>query len=261
MRMTDEVRFDLLTWYQVKDEIDANTPIALPVGAIEAHGPHLPLGTDAFVPHQMLLRLAERRKILVAPPLMYAAYSRPRSGGGRTFPGSTGIPLRILEGVVKAVVADWMRQGFRKVLVLNGHFENSFALLEALEQASEPYLATHQAVLVNWWEQLTQQDIDDVFGDDFPGWEAEHASIVETSLMEALCPDMVRADLKADGGAPRRINYDVFPTPPDTIWPNGIGNTAVTASAELGEKIVDLVIERLVELIDGELIGEAETRP
>jgi creatinine amidohydrolase len=253
--MNEERRFERFTWKDVEAEVKANTPIALPVGSVEAHGPHLPLGTDAFIPHRTLLRLAERRRVLVAPPVMYAAYSRPRIGGGRTFPGSTGVPLSVLEQTVAAIVADWMRQGFCKVLVLNGHYENSLALMEALEQASAPYLETHRVALVNWWEQLTQSDIHDIFGDDFPGWEAEHASITETSLMEALWPEQVRADLKMDGGAPRRISYDVYPTPADTIWPTGIGNSAVAASAELGEKLVDLLLQRLEEIIDTELGG------
>ena len=252
--MSTESRFERMSWNDVASSIESQTPIALPVGAIEAHGPHLPLGTDAFIPHRLLLRLAHSRSLLVAPPLMYAAYSRPRTGGGRSFPGSTGIPLRHLEATVGAVVSDWFRQGFRSVLVVNGHYENSWGLMEALDEVVESY-PDRVVVLVNWWEQLTDSDLERVFGDAFPGWEAEHASLTETSMMEALCPEMVRADLKAEGGAQRGIAYDVFPTPPDTIWPNGIGSSATGASAELGELLIELLDKRLSDIYDLELAG------
>jgi creatinine amidohydrolase len=244
-----------MTWPQVRDEIEAGTPIVLPVGAIEQHGPHLPLGTDGFIPFSLAKRVAATRRLIIAPPLFYGAYSRPRTGGGRHFPGSVGLPGRILEQVVRAVIEDWMRQGFRKVAVLNGHWENAWTLLEALEQAIEPYAATHKALLVHWWDQVRDDDVRDIFGDLFPGWEAEHASITETSMMEALAPELVRTELKAEGGAKRLVTYDIFPPPEDILWPNGVGYSAVPASADLGIRLVDLLVERIGAIFDDELGG------
>jgi creatinine amidohydrolase len=110
-----------------------------------------------------------------------------------------------------------------------------------------------QALLINWWELLTDEDVDDVFGPAFPGWGAEHGGVLETSLMEAMHPQLVRTERKVEGGAPRTILYDAFPTPGDTIWPNGIGSTAVPASAELGEQTAALVVPRVIEAIRKEL--------
>ena len=224
----------------------------LPVAAIEQHGPHLPLGTDGFIPYHLAKRVAATRRLVVAPPLFYAAYSRPRTGGGRHFPGSVGLPGRTLEDVVRTLADDWMRQGFRKLAVLNGHWENAWSLLEAVEQAVEPYRATHTALLIHWWDQATAADVTGIFGDDFPGWEAEHASITETSMMEALAPELVRTDLKAEGGAKRVVTYDIFPPPEDILWPTGVGFSAVPASAELGAQLVDLLVERIGTILDGE---------
>jgi creatinine amidohydrolase len=153
-------------------------------------------------------------------------------------------------------VSDWLRQGFRKVAVLNGHFENSWTLLESVEQAIEPYKETHRAVLINWWDQVGADDVQRIFGDEFPGWEAEHASITETSMMEFLRPDLVRTDLKAEGGAKRLITYDVFPPTEDILWPNGIGYSAVPASADLGRQLVELLMERIGTILDVEF-GDA----
>ena len=249
------MRLERMTWPEVGDEIGAGTPIALPVGAVEQHGPHLPLGTDAFIPHHLALRVAETRRLVVAPPILYGAYSRPRTGGGRHFPGSVGLPGRTLERVVADLVEDWMRQGFRRVMVLNGHFENAWTLLEAVERAIEPYGETHKAVLVHWWDQVHDDDVRAIFGDGFPGWESEHASITETSMMEVFEPDLVRTQLKAEGGAKRLVTYDIFPPPEDILWPNGVGFSAVPASAEFGGRLVDLLVERIGGIVDSELGG------
>jgi creatinine amidohydrolase len=249
------MRLETMTWPEVGDEISAGTPIVLPVGAVEQHGPHLPLGTDAFIPHHLALRVAATRRLVVAPPIVYGAYSRPRTGGGRHFPGSVGLPGRTLERVVAGVVQDWMRQGFRRVMVLNGHFENAWTLLEAVERAIEPYGETHKAVLVHWWDQVGDDDVRSIFGEGFPGWEAEHASITETSMMEVFEPGLVRTDLKAEGGAKRLVTYDIFPAPEDILWPNGVGFSAVPASAEFGRRLVDLLVERIGTIVDSELSG------
>lgn len=243
---------ELMTWPQVRDEIEAETPIVLPVGAIEQHGPHLPLGTDGFIPYNLAKRVAATRRLIVAPPLFYGAYSRPRTGGGRHFPGSVGLPGRTLERSVRALAGDWMRQGFRKVAVLNGHWENAWTLLEALEQAIEPYAGTHKALLVHWWDQVRDVDVRAIFGHAFPGWETEHASIAETSMMEILAPELVRTELKAVGGANRLVTYDIFPPPEDILWPNGVGYSALPASAELGTKLVNLLVERIGSIFDDE---------
>jgi creatinine amidohydrolase len=241
-----------MTSPEVQAEIEAGTPIVLPVGSVEQHGPHLPLGTDGFIPDYIATETAAQRRLVVAPPLFYGAYSRPRSGGGRHFPGSVGLPGRILEQVVRGLVEDWLRQGFRKVIVLNGHFENAWTLLEGVEQAIEPYRDTSKVLLVNWWDQVGPDDIRRIFGDTFPGWETEHASITETSMLESFAPELVRAERKADGGAQRLVSYDIFPPPEDILWPNGIGFSALAANAETGKALTGLLIDRLTAIIDQE---------
>jgi creatinine amidohydrolase len=241
-----------LTWPQVQAELEAGTPIILPVGSIEQHGPHLPLGTDSFIPLHLATQTAARRRLIVAPPLMYAAYSRPRSGGGRHFPGSVGLPGRVLEQVVRHLVADWLRQGFRKVLVLNGHFENSWSLLEGIEQAIGKYRDSSRVLLVNWWDQVGTEDVARIFGDTFPGWETEHASITETAMLEAFAPELVRTELKADGGAERRVSYDIFPAPADILWPNGVGFSARPANPQTGAALLDILVAKLAAIVDRE---------
>ena len=243
---------ETLTSPDVAMLIRDGVPLVLPVGAIEQHGPHLPLGTDGFIPYEVAKRVAVGRRLIVAPPMFFGAYSRPRTGGGRHFPGSVGLPGRVLESVVGTLLADWFRQGFRNLVVLNGHFENSWTLLEAIEQGMERSSPDQKALLIHWWDQVSPDDIRRIFGGSFPGWEAEHASITETSMMEYVRPDLVRTSLKADGGAQRMTTYDIFPAPADILWPNGIGYSALPASPELGEQLVGVLVRNIGRILDEE---------
>ena len=249
------MRFELMTWHEVRDAIAADTPILLPVGSMEQHGPHMPLATDGLVPHGLALRVADRRPLLVMPPIFYGAYSRPRSGGGRFFPGTIGIRGATLEATITDILSDLLRLGHRRIVVLNGHFENHWNVLEGIERAMPGHEATSKIVMISWWEQVSNEDITRIFGDSFPGWEREHASITETSIMEELYPEYVRVELKVDGGAPRVLTYDAWPTPPDTIWETGVGYSAVPASRDLGRQLADVVVNRMVDILATEFGG------
>jgi creatinine amidohydrolase len=111
-------------------------------------------------------------------------------------------------------------------------------------------------LLIHWWDQVDDDDVRRIFGNSFPGWEAEHASITETSMLEHLVPELVRLDRKAEGGAQRIVSYDVFPAPEEILWPNGIGSSALPANQEVGRELVSLIVERIGDIVDRELVQD-----
>ena len=250
------MRLDTITWLECQAAIDDGAPLVVPVGSIEQHGPHLPLGTDLFIPSELALRLARRRPLIVAPGIVYAGFSRVRSGGGRSFPGTVGIPARTLEDTVLALCEDFLRHGFRRIAFLNGHMENVAPVVDAIERAAHGRDDV-KLLLVNWWDQLDAADLSEGFPNGFPGWDLEHASVLETSIMEALLPAQVRTEHKAAGGAPRVARYEVYPVPDDLIAPTGVLSTAETASAELGERAVEIVLDRVAAILDDEFPAQA----
>ncbi len=77
-----------LTWEELRDR--APRVIALlPLGAVEQHGPHLPLDTDTVVPRALCLRVASQLPAIVVLPFAYGYKSQPATGGGATFAGTT----------------------------------------------------------------------------------------------------------------------------------------------------------------------------
>src|SRR5271165_1575743 len=110
---------------EAKDSI-----LLVPVGAVEQHGPHLPLTVDTEIPVRIASLLAERLNVIVAPAIPYGARSLPQSGGGHSFPGTINIRGSVLTDYLKDVVAGYIASGFRSIVILNGHFENESFIFE-----------------------------------------------------------------------------------------------------------------------------------
>jgi creatinine amidohydrolase len=260
--MSEEQRSCLLehmTWPEFQAAVGQGRSVLVPAGSVEQHGPHLPLGTDALIADGLARRVAAKTGCIVAPGLRYGAYSHPRSGGGdRTFPGSTGMRGGTLQDVVEDVAEDLFGDGFRCVVVLNGHFENAPFLFEGLQAVVGHEIGSRKALLINYWEQIVDDDLPTLFPNGFPGWEAEHAGVVETSLMEVLHPKLVDPSQKGPGGAERMLTYDVFPTPPEAVPASGVGWDARPASPEIGRYLADVLVSRLVEILVREGVARAD---
>lgn len=82
-----------------------------------------------------------------------------------------------------------------------------------------------------------------------PGWDLEHAAIVETSLMLALRPELVRSDKTADDGPEEHPWYDLLPEPSSHVPTSGVLPRASSASREKGERLRDLLVARLIEAL------------
>ena len=74
-----------MTWQEFARGLP-HTIIALCVGSLEQHGPHLPLSVDSLIPYNLCLKLGERERLFVAPPFFYGYRSSPFTGGGQSFP-------------------------------------------------------------------------------------------------------------------------------------------------------------------------------
>ncbi len=239
-----------LTWPEVERAIQSKAPVFLPVGSVEQHGPHLPLGVDGYIPLALAEIVAGRVGSVVAPPISYAGRSAPRSGGGEHFPGTTCLRGQTLQAVLQDILGSFARQGWRGACVLNGHFENGAFIAEAaLDLHRTGTRPEFKVCVINWWELVSPALLRELFGEQFPGWELEHASLTETSLMRHFHPGLVHLEAIPpwDGVAPASHPYAVFPEPPGLVPPSGILYRADTSSAEIGRRLAD----HLVEAIEG----------
>lgn len=248
-----------LTWPEVAAAAAADVPVVVCVGATEQHGPHLPIGTDAILPVAIATEAAQRMPMLVAPPITYGAHSRPLVGGGEGFPGTVSLRGATLMPMLTQVLQGLARSGFRHLVVLNWHLENAGFLWEACDLALAGQPDLRVLLIENPFPPFTSGELAELFPGGFAGWEREHASMVETSLMMVVRPDLVRTELIADDRSQRFPSWDLLPAPADYLTASGVLAEPSRASIELGRALWEACVGRLVEAVTTEFGSAAAT--
>jgi creatinine amidohydrolase len=248
-----------MTWPEVQEAIDRGAGVVLPIGATEQHAYHLPLSTDVTLPCELGHAVAEPLDLLVAPPVAYGYRSRPLSGGGQGFVGTLSVSARTLMGVVEDVTSELVRSGFPRIVLLNWHFENANFIYEAAWLAHERAMPTEARIMVveAAFAELSAAAMEVLFGDEVPGWDKEHAAVLETSLMQHLRPDSVLFDRAVDDEAARHPFYDVIPPPDDFVPASGALWKATRASPEKGRVAWAEIVENLAAAIREEMPPDA----
>jgi creatinine amidohydrolase len=244
-RPPDPLLLEEMTWPEVRDAAARGLPLVLPVGATEQHGPHLPLNTDCLIPVGIAREVASRLPLVIAPPIRFGARSRPLSGGGESFPGTISLSGHTLIDTLHDVLSAFARSGFTRLLLQNWHYENSGYLWEAADLTARDHPEARIVVLDRPLPEFTPDQLAALFPAGFPGWNVEHAASMETSLMLALHPELVRADLIADDAAERRPTWEVVPAPPEIVPRSGVLWRPSEGSAEIGRLYLQAAAERL----------------
>ena len=238
-----------MTWPEVAQAATSNLPVILAMGSTEQHGPHLPLGTDVLIPLAIAREAAKQLDVVIAPAVHFGAMSRPLSGGGESFPGTLSLRAGTLITTVEEVLSGLARAGFRRICLQNWHYENAAYLWEAADLTSNRYPGVRMLILENPFPEFTDSQLAEVFPKGFPGWDVEHASIIETSLMYVIRPDLVRRDKIADDQAKRHPAWDVVPAPADFIPKSGVLWHPTEASEAIGHMVLKMLGDHLVKAL------------
>ncbi|MBF0345261.1 MAG: creatininase family protein [Nitrospirae bacterium] len=212
--------------------------IIFPFGTVEEHGRHLPLFTDTLIANEVLKRVIQQRDVFLAPPLHYGVCTTTRQ-----HPGTIGIMPETLRTLTKDLVTDSYKKGLRNFMLISGHGggihmsairEVAEILIDELEDIQiavfSPYDILHQEL-----SQLCETPGD------------SHAGELETSIVMALRPELVKGTSEE--------GYPLLPKPfivKDKIkyWPSGIWGNPQKASTEKGKAAINIVVEKIVSLID-----------
>jgi creatinine amidohydrolase len=265
------VEFELMCPAEVLAARSRAPVVFLPVGPLEWHGPHLPLGTDGLAAHHVAVRVARETGGVVLPTMFVGTDSlRPRGREpqglgalgvdedahvvGMDFPGFPVRSLYYHETVLGAVIREAIRllkrEPWRLIVVVSGHGgPNHKRMLERIAQ--EESLASTAEVL------LTATGVPD------PGSDPGHASRSETSKMMALEGDLVHVDrlpardtplVYRDFGVVNGAAFDGEPSEgfavPDHADPR-------LSSPEEGQALVDAAVRNLVALVTTRLAQTA----
>ena len=258
-RAKTEHRYEKLTWPEINDAVDLGKVCILPCGAVEQHGPHLPLDVDLVCPggiaHGAGRALAE--KILVLPHIAYGY-----TGHVMDFPGTINTHYSTFIEQVLDVVKSLAYHGFKKIILLNGHGSNMPNLDLAARRANVETDA--ECVVIAWWNLLT---VDKTF---LPSWReskfpggCSHACELETSLYLYLDEENVRKDQTRSGtisfnDEDNEYNWvDLFGAGPATVisWTSSYSDTGVLgdaekATVEKGRRVYEEAVKRLVGFVN-----------
>ena len=176
------MRLEHLTWPQAEAYFKTHDTVILPIGSIECHGRHMPLGTDALIPAR-LLELLEPQcpDTLIAPLLPYGACDSQTD-----FPGTISLGHDVLYQVLTKITQHLYNAGARHFVVLNGHGGN-IPILDrvALDLQKQGCLLAQ----INWWRMVWDLN---------PAWTGGHGGGEETAAILAIDPNLVDRAAIAD---------------------------------------------------------------
>lgn len=246
------MRYELMLPHQLREAMEKNWPVILPLGVLEYHGEHLGLGMDTLAVTRILDRLEKEAPIVIMPPFYYGAASyavEPPEGTG-----SVHVDSEAIAPFAKSLFRGLLRIGFRNIHGFIHHQSENFTAGMPTDLALK--FAGRQAIFEHierergegWWGNKNMADYyaQHATGSDPFNWikihplmtkeiiahyPFDHAGIGETSLMMALCPEAV--DMK-------RLNSEEW-----------YSQSAKDASKELGERGVDLILAHMRAVLWG----------
>ncbi len=197
-----------INWMEFKEVVPSKIKtVLLPTGTLEPHGV-INNGADNTAPFAMAKTIAKRTNAMIAPTLPYGI-----TGAMEAYPGAFQITESAYRPFVKQILEGLAKNGFRNIIILNGHGGGQTAVLQsvAAEVATERHVRT---LVINWWS-FASDETKEVFGED-----GGHAGLNETAFIQAIDPTLVHSE---------RYNSDMataYPMPGTwsaTPFPSSIG--------------------------------------
>lgn len=243
-----------ITWPELAQDDPAGLTAVLPLAATEQHGPHLPLGTDTMIAEAYLGRVREKLSAgmrAVFLPVQPVGISTEHVA----FPGTLTLPADVAIRTWTAIGADIARAGLRKLVIVSSHGGNSAAMTIVAQELR----AQHDLFVVTTaWSRFGVPA--GLFSDEEIR-HGIHGGAIETSIMLAAYPDLVRRDRIASftsSGAAIERDYKWLSTqrPAPFAWaaqdlnPQGTVGDATQASGEKGRALIDHGANAFCELLD-----------
>ncbi|MER3429767.1 MAG: creatininase [Blastocatellia bacterium] len=232
---------DRINWMEFRDVVPAKiTTVLLPTGTLEPHGV-INNGADNTAPTAIARAIARRTNSMIAPTLPYGI-----TGSMEAYPGAFQITEQAYRPFVKQILEGLTKNGFRDIVILNGHGGGQTAVLQsvAAEVAAEKHVRT---LVINWWS-FAADETKEVFGED-----GGHAGWNETAFIQAIDPSLVHPQKYRDDLAtpyPAAGTWSAAPFPSSIgLYQKGQGYPRFDqAKADLyfkkvTEKVAELILE------------------
>jgi creatinine amidohydrolase len=250
------IRYDELSWPEMREAIARQPVVLLPFGTVEDHGPHLPLNTDNVIVEAFCLEAARRApgEMLVMPLVAYGLDEHHMD-----FPGTVTVDMHTLLDYVSDVATSAARHGFTHLLVVNGHGSNApLADLVARRVVLDTGIvcgAMSPNAAID--PTLAEPALSDLRRSE-PGGVA-HAGEYETALMLHLRPDLVHMERAVREMGQLKLTYFNWDhgEPSALSWQDwwsrmsetGVCGDPTVATAEFGRAVFETTVENLVRFV------------
>jgi creatinine amidohydrolase len=238
---------------EVEAFLKTHHTVIIPTGATEQHGPHAPLLTDVIIPNEIARRIAPQIGAAVAPPINYAL-SYPHVG----FTGLVHIRIPTFMAMIEDLCVAFATSGFKRIIFLNGHYDNTYAIAYACANAADKIGKDVKAFPVNYWDALTAEEIA-----EFSGLKnGLHANLAETSAVMAIDPKLVDLE-RANAEFPPFPEYTIpntgpvhtaffFTAPGSVYWATKTGTwgDARKSNPEAGERYLQAGVRSTLAVLD-----------
>ncbi len=229
-------RWDELTATDFPAALDKSSQTCiLPFGILEKHGPHSPIGTDLIHVREWAARATKQEYAVVFPDYFYGQINEARQQ-----PGTFALPSRVIYDLLEATCDEIARNGFKKIVILNGHGGNPefirFFMQSFLNKRHNYviYFYTGGREDAEYAKEYQTKHKSEIKGD-------QHAGESETSVLMYYRPDLMRMDraTQQSGADQKRLNIPGLYTP---IWwyasfPNHYAGEGDKATSEFGKFI------------------------
>jgi creatinine amidohydrolase len=232
----------LQTWPEVEAYLQQKKSLLIPVGSTEQHGPTGLIGTDFLTAWDIAKRAGQKSQVMVASPICYGMALHHLA-----FPGSNALKPTTFITVVKEIVLNYARHGFRQFFFVNGHGGNVPSLQAAFSEILDQDQDFHFQ-LFNWWHlpEVTRYE-QEVFGEA----NGFHATCGEISVTMATHPEAFATSRPYQHFATvKRHSWPQSPGQFRQNFPDGrMGSDPRLASRAHGEKILTLAVEAICQQI------------
>lgn len=233
---------NLMCWQEFGELVPARIrTVLVPFGSLEPHGV-IPNGTDSLAPEAMARDIAARVDALIAPTLNYGM-----TEAMKAYPGAVSIPSEAYAPFAEAVLDNLAANGFKNIIVLNGHGGNTAALNAAATRVANARRV--RVLVVNWWT-LADDITKAVFKQN-----GGHAGNNETAYIQAFLPDSVHPERykpeMASPNAPAGAYYAAPVASTILLYEKGQGYPTFDAAQarEYFRKVNDRVAELVLDTI------------
>ena len=214
----------------------ATEVVVMVTGALEAHGKHLPLGTDSILSNFLAEKIAEKTKALVLPTIPFG-----ESWDFNHNEGTISIHPGVLVEYYVSVLKGIFKHGFRYVIALNGHGGNAAIIKQAAKTATKK--GERVVLIVNWWRDLAKSARKLV--EETPGG---HAAEDETSEVMFVRPELVDMSVAEVHRVETRFEI-ISGTYREQLLPSAMYGDPRKATEDKGRLIMEQAEEEIIELI------------